>query len=433
MNLLCRTLLALMFVVLASCATDSGADRIAVMDADTAIPYVPYLVESGSATTTIFEDFEAGADKTPLFHFEETYGERPRYANGGAEVVAGVEGGFARYSFAAGFDHMNLIDGWHDSDAAFYFNLPTGATPDGYDGVSLSVRPWGFSTLSIVATQEKHDEKLLFETQHHVNPDEWTQLKIPWSIFETIESGHVIDPHLPVGVEFWIGFVDNYNRFHFREGSEMEARLDVDDIGLYVQKGEDRPELIENFEDEISRTPFSGEIYGASLFTDYSESDEGILKENKLVSDVSIIINRAIGGPTGGYLEVDGELSITGGENVPELTLFLRTSFAKEWPEYEWLVFSVRSIGIVECYVELWDAANDLYATISEPMDTEWMRLRLPLESLKKDLERLGEDADAPVQNHLLFSFYVDELAWAAAVAEGTLHIDVDLDEIVLE
>ena len=74
------------------------------------------------------------------------------------ETIREDNNGFARYTFEAEFDQLDLAAGWADSDAGFYLNLPTGIKPDDFDGISLSVRPHGHSTLSISAKQYHKNE-----------------------------------------------------------------------------------------------------------------------------------------------------------------------------------------------------------------------------------------------------------------------------------
>lgn len=388
----------------------------------------------GIATmTTVFEDFESEISDIPLHRFEDVYGERIIYAEGRVETLKEDNNGFARYTFEAGFDQLDLITGWEDSDAGFYFNLPIGRNPGEYDGISLSVRPHGFSNVTVSAKQYQNDESFLFESYHLLIPEVWNEIKLPWTALEIFQHETALDYNLPVEIELTTLLTENLYLFHFRDSLDLKASLDVDNIGFYTRKQADRPEVVENFEDDITELAFYGEIYGSSYYTDYSESDDGVLRKNELVQDQVFQFQILPDGPAGNYFHAAAELSLTDHRDKPEMSLYIKTGFAENWKDYDTLTLLVKSDSLSYGGLEIYDSVNESYSWADIAVQAGWTRIRIPLDELKQNLKDLGGEAEEPVKNHLTLNLELSESRLLKALRTGTLKMDVAIDEIILE
>ncbi|MBI9098316.1 MAG: hypothetical protein JEY91_07545 [Spirochaetaceae bacterium] len=393
-----------------------------------------FVHTEGSATvTTIIEDFESEISDISLHNFEEAYGERIVYTEGSVNTIRENNNGFARYTFKAEFDQLDLITDWEDSDAVFYFNLPTGINPAAYDGIALSIRPHGYSMVSISAKQYHKNEYYLFESYHLLLPEVWNTIKIPWETLEIFQHEASLDPDSPIEIELATFLNENIYLYHFRNSLDLDASVDVDNIGFFTRKQPGHPEVIENFEDEISEMTFYGEIYGSTNYRDYSESDEGVLKKNELVQDQKLQFQILPDGPAGNYFHAAAELSLIDHEDKPEMSLYIKTAFAKNWKEYDFLTFLIKSESLSSGGLEIYDSVNDSYGWADIGIQAGWTRVRVPLNELKQNLKDLGRGAEEPVKNQLMLYLELSEPQLLKALRAGTLIMDVSIDEIIFE
>lgn len=385
-----------------------------------------YPISQGVSTaTTIFEDFESGISDMTLSHYEEHWGDRITSTNGKTRVQKEDGTSFAEYSFQAVFDTADLLDGWNDSYVDYYFNIGTGQPVTDFDGLSLKVRLENATYLNLAIKQYKGEDSLIFGVPLQLIPGEWHDLKLPFSLFFPYEAGTSMDSSLPVDLELMISFMENRQLFFFTEGTEIAGAVAIDDIGFYKLKSKSANHSIESFEEQISRSSVTAEMYGTGIFTDYSTDDDGLLVRHEGVEDQLISIKRSEDGPAGRFLDISADLTVNEAfPGIYALYPYIRMRTGMSWAGYSTLSFLIRSSHDSDASIEIQDLENDIYHygyfTISE----NWTRIRLPFSSLGIDdaaalssrliliiSMELSPDQMTPEDGRFLFTISIDELA----------------------
>ena len=249
-------------------------------------------IAGASTVTTVYENFDGPVTQVSSGHHEEYWGDRILYASG---KTGSDDNGFGYLDFEAEFDSLDMREEWQDSDLIYYLNYETGQNPAGNDGLSVSIYPEGFSNIILFVMQQENEIQRTFSANITVNPDEWTQLKVPFHALKDESETGPLAGDVPVSIAFAVPFMENYSSFHFREGLYLKGRLRVDNLGLFRFKEDDPPEVIAAFEDEVSRAPGEYMIGGSHLYTDYSLSDDGVLKKNPGVDYQELLLTIEIG------------------------------------------------------------------------------------------------------------------------------------------
>ena len=123
-------------------------------------------------------------------------------------------------------------------------------------------------------------EVITFYRTLSLNDNEWKDWKIPFASFIPDEPGDNLDPNLPVVLEVNVDFEENYLAHKMRSGTDVECAVSLDNVGFFRKKGEEDPRILESFNHDIERLAFNAELYGSSIYADYSTSDQGEIKVN---------------------------------------------------------------------------------------------------------------------------------------------------------
>jgi len=235
---------------------------------------------------TIYENFDGSFASLSPAHYEEYWGERVQYAS----AQTGKSGdGFGYLQFEAGFDSLDILNDWEDSDLNFYYMFSCDWDTANQDGVCFRAFPESFSRITVLVQQTDPDgEILVLAAQISLNPGEWTEMQIPFASFINLSEGGGFNFSKPYSIGFAIPFLDNYTDGWFRGGTSLKGRLRIDDLGLFRLNEPDADGLIEAFEDEVTRAPAILTTGGAFYYTDYSESEDGINRLNEAVESVSL-------------------------------------------------------------------------------------------------------------------------------------------------
>lgn len=123
-------------------------------------------------------------------------------------------------------------------------------------------------------------EVITFYRTLSLNDNELKDWKIPFASFIPDEPGDNLDPNLPVVLEVNVDFEENYLAHKMRSGTDVECAVSLDNVAFFRKKGEEDPRILESFNHDIERLAFNAELYGSSIYTDYSTSDQGEIKVN---------------------------------------------------------------------------------------------------------------------------------------------------------
>jgi hypothetical protein len=386
-----------------------------------------YPISQGISTATaIFEDFESGISDMTLRRNEDHWGDRIVSTNGKVLVRKEAGSSFAEYSFGAVFDSADLLQGWEDSYVDYYFSIGTGQSTSEFDGLSFRVKLENATLLNLAVKQYKGDDTLLFGVPLQLVPGEWHDLKLPFSLFYSYDQGLAIDPALPIDLELMVSFMENRQLLFFKEGTEIAGKAAVDDIGFYTLKSADPDHIIESFEDEITRTSVTAEMYGAGIFMDYSISDDGELARHDGVEDQHLSIERSEEGPVGRYLDITADLRIN--ESFPgiySLYPFVRIHTGKSWADYSTLSFLIRSSHDSDASIEIQDIGNDIYYYGNFAISENWTRIRLPFSSL-------GIEDAAALSSQLIMIISTELSPDHMTLEDDRFHYTISIDELTL-
>jgi hypothetical protein len=416
---------------------EAGSDRVSeVVKIEEQV-----VTRTGVATlTTIFETFDEGRSALQLRKGEDFWGDLIDAASGKVRIEE--EGPFdgspsLAYSMGGRLSSPESLELWQDSYLIYSLDLVTSWQTGSYDGLHLSLMPVGFSFAEIALKQMEGDEEYLFFVPLLLNEAEAADYRIPFYNFYPYDQGTRIDPEKPFTVSIAVPLQENYDRYHFRTGGEIQAELFVDNVGVYETKGEEDAAILETFDDEIMRISFVPELYGASNYTDYRENDEGIWKVTPGVKDYRIELSRTEGGPAGSYLSLLAHLELAEEfrsfiEDEQSLSFIMKVRSGKRWGDFTSLNFFARSETLESVSFEMWDEINEgpyYYAEFG--LSPIWSKITIPFSEIASEE---GSLAEAEPPEFPSISFYVD-VAGALltdALSRGSLDIDLDLDDIIL-
>ena len=397
---------------------------------------------TGTATvTTLFETFDKGAPEIQLSHREEYWGDRVLDAFGTIELHEQGsidDSAYARFAFKDSFDSVDLTQAWEDSDLYFTAIVNTAEKPRGFEGFSLSIKPEAVAGVALV--QERPERNLYFHRTLSLNDNEWKDWKIPFAAFIPDEPGDKLDPNLPVVLEVNVDFEENYLAHKMRSGTDVECAVSLDNVGFFRKKGEEDPRILESFNDDIERLAFNAELYGSSIYTDYSTSDHGEIKVNPGVITQDLFLTKSEGGQSGDYLSVKGRMELT--EKIREfhedeqtVALVIKTVLPRSLEGYGALSFYIRSDLLTEGSLELSHEASERYYGYTFGVSSFWTRVRIPFDHLlgeEDSLEKIGEYPE-----HMMLSLYFElpaqRVERAVSLNEGLLEFELALDDFLLE
>lgn len=429
----------LAFVALAGCAGQPPAPTPTVRE-----------VVGETTVTTVLADFEGGKSAIVLKPLVSVWGKRIKGARADLEFAANAspEGGYAaKFVYAAKYDEPFTPDKrWEDYGIYYNARFELGRPPEGAEGVSLRLKPEGFTLLELYLVQAGPANPRTYYLPLTLADGAWRSLKIPFSAFTPTESAPPFDPARPVALEANVVFEDNWEAFNFRRGNDASAALFADDVGFWRSKQPADPLLLESFDDERDLLPFSVVLYGSSLWVDYTKSDEGEPKLNDGVRAQRLVLERRLGGAEGGCLTLEGRLEIS-----PEikkfhdawqaLTLFFKAPVGRPMagPEFVALTkaraisFSVRSDIVRSGHLEVQDEPNDRFYGASFEFVEGWTRVRIPFERLETEGGTLATAAAVSDRPRLQIAFELPPEAVERAAAKGVLEFVIQLDGFRLE
>lgn len=429
----------LAFAVLAGCAGQPPAPITAVRE-----------IVGQTTVTMVLADFEGGTSSIGLVPLVSAWGKRIKGAKADLEFVANAspKGGWAaKFLYAAAYGEPFTPDKrWEEYGLQYGARFELGRPPEGAEGVSLRLKPEGFTMLELYLVQDGPSGPRTYSLPLTLADGAWRALKLPFSAFTPTESAPPFDPARPMALEATIVFEDNWEAFSFRHGNEAVAALLADEVGFWRSKQPADPLLLESFDDERDLLPFSVVLYGSSLWVDYSKTDKGELKVNEGVRAQRLVLERRPGGAEGGCLTLEGRLEI--GPEITSfhdawqaLTLFFKAPFGRPvaGPEFVALSkaraisFSVRSDIVRSGHLEVQDEPNDRFYGASFEFGEGWTRVRIPFERLETEGGTLAVAAELTDRPRLQLAFELPPEAVERAAARGVLEFVIQLDGFRLE
>ncbi|MCF6334399.1 MAG: CsgG/HfaB family protein [Spirochaetales bacterium] len=392
-------------------------------------------VSGVSTITTVYEDFEGSVTRANPIHFEEFWGERILSASARTGTD---DDGYGFLDFNAEFDNLDMLNGWDDSDLTFYLTYKTDWIPLNQTGLAMDIYPEDFSRITLVLQQADGDNLKTFIAPVTVTPDEWNKFLVPFDSFKDAADLGVLDTEKPVIIGFGVPFLDNYSSFYFRDGLYLEKRLRVDNLGFFKLKESDPPGLIDAFEDEVVRAPALFVIGGSGLYVDYTDSDEGVLKENEGLEWQYIETSVEEDGPAGNFLRLFGELELNEQildyfEDDQSLYVVYRLSTGLDWNSLNNLSLLIRSELFENCYVEIIGNGTDQYYSSSFNLNSSWSSIKVPYSDIITDNGSLDEIPLETEQVWLSLVFTIPEASIEEAVEYGSLDFEINIDQIVLQ
>ena len=394
-------------------------------------------VEIAGVTTvrTIYENYDGSIVSLSPSHYEEFWGERIIFASG---KTGTADEGYGYLQFEAEFDSVDILNDWNDSDLNFYLIYNTDWDAGGQDGVTFSIYPEGFSQLSVFVQQTRADgEQITRMAPMTLNPDEWTRLQIPFNSFMDVSGLGEPDYSKPISIGFAVPYLDNFHAGHFRNDVFLESRLRVDDLGLFKLNEPDPEGLIEAYEDEVARAPGLFRIGGSHIYTDYSESDTGVLKKNEGVESTVLRTTLVEDGPAGRFLRLSGRMEINDAildflNNEQDLYVIFSLFTGIDWEGFESLSMLIRSETFESCYMEIVGTETDQYYSSDFSMNSGWTHISKPFSSIGTDG---GSMADIPLKTdsvRMQYIFAIPRNTIRRALRSGILEFSIDLDQIML-
>jgi hypothetical protein len=295
--------------------------------------------------------------------------------------------------------------------------------------------------VQLTLVQARSGGEQYFSLPLSLNEGEWQELKIPFALFAPGEKGFRLDPAQPLRIALDIPFVENWQDMHFHGSRTASPAVLVDDVGYYRPKSEDPAQVLETFDDEITRIAVERSLYNVSAYRDYSvDPDNGVERKTPGMRAARTRLARSPGGPAGSYASVTAHLEPEGafaalGDGAPAITLIVTVRTAKSWKGYSALAFFARSNLLAQGSLEYGDGENELAFSAGElGLSGVWSRVRIPFDEFSSGettLAGAGRWTASPV-----LTFYFDVPAEAlrqAARAGRQMDFGVDLDNFVLE
>jgi hypothetical protein len=396
-----------------------------------------------ATTTTIVEDFGGGRTEAQLKHAESFDGPAILSAEGKVDVdeKGGPDGSpCAKFSFTGRLSSDELAGKLEGSWLAFTASIRPNSPPRDAAGLSLSIRPAGFSRAQLTLVQTRPGGEQYFSLPLSLNEGEWQDLKLPFPLFAPGEKGFRLDPAQPVRIALDIPFIENWQDMHFHGGRTATPSVLVDNVGFYKPKSEDPAPLLESFDDEIARVAVERSLYNVRAYRDYSsDPDNGVERKTPGIRAARTRLVRSAGGPAGSFASVTAHLEPEGafaalGDKAPTITLIVTVRTAKSWKGYSALAFFARSNLLTQGSLEYGDRENELSFSAGDlGLSGVWSRVRIPFDEFSSEettLAGAGRWTASPV---LTFYFDVPSEALRQAARKGQLDFSVDLDNFMLE
>jgi hypothetical protein len=392
------------------------------------------------AVVTVLEGFDGGPAEVQLSRRIDTWGEHITDTRSSIDIVdAGGGGKAARYSFTAAFDAPFSFPAWKDTGLAFVgmVELPAPSASD--QGLAFSMKPEGFTSAVLYLVQEDANGTRAVQLPVFANDGAWKDWRIPFSAFR---PGNPTDPALdmarPVRFEVYIPWQDNWEAWHFRTGAGADAAFSLDTLGYWRPTVKDDGRTIVGWSDERDLAPFSVYLYGTSLWTDYSASDNGIVRLNAGVTGQKLGIASQSGGPEGDALVLTGRVDLTRGigdfhKAGQVMTVYMGAPISLPLAGGHALSFLVRSDIAPAGHLEIQDQQNDRYYGADFAVISSWTRVRIPYDRILTDKGSLAT-ADKLADRVLLrLSFDLPPGEVERAAAAGVLEFTISLDSLTRE
>lgn len=399
-------------------------------------------VEGPRTVTTLIEDFDQGMPAVPLLYRADHWGDRIKTAKGRFDIVknASPEGGAAaRFDFQATFDKPYSIESdWKGSGVQFVARIELGNPPPGSEGVALRLKPEGVSRLEMYLVQDSLTGTRTYVAPVLANEGAWKEWKVPFRSFSPTDRGPLFDPGRAVSVEIYATLEENWNAHLFRTGSEAKCALVVDDVGFWKSKGEDAPGVVEGFDDERDRMPFSVVLYGSSMWTDYSTSDQGIPMLNEGVKAERLQMRRIQDGQEDGAFTIEGRLELDPAvhrfhEAGQSMVLYVKAPLGRPLTDFHGLTFYARSDLFQGGQIELLDEENETYYEGEFSVSEEWSRALIPFSSLRAGDITLATAKKVTATPKIQLVFELPPKVVEQAAEKGVLEFSISFDRIALE
>ena len=192
------------------------------------------LVEGTATVTTVLEDFDQGKPAVALVPRIDAWGARIGATRSSSGTVPGASpdgGSAARFVFEAAFDSPYAPGpSWEDSGLAFVSRVDLGTPPEASEGLSVRMKPEGFTVLELYLVQGRASKPNVYGLTVFATDGAWKEWKVPFASFRPMESAPPFDPARPVALEVYAPFDGNWNAFSFRKGDGAAGSLLVDEI-----------------------------------------------------------------------------------------------------------------------------------------------------------------------------------------------------------
>lgn len=403
-------------------------------------------IEGKTTITTVLADFDGGEPAIRLEPRIDAWGDRIAKTRSDVSFVpnASPEGGGAvRFLFEAGFDEpFGPFLRWKDSGIAFTARFDLGRPPVGAEGVSLRLKPEGFTLLELYLVQGGPRDPWTYYLPLLVTDGAWRSLKPRFSSFLPAEGAPPFDPVKPVALEAHVVYQDNWEAFNFRGRAAAEAVMLADEVGFWRSRAPVEPLLLESFDDERDLLPVSAVLYGSSLWVDYAKSDEGEVKVNEAVRAQRITVERRPGGAAGSALAIVGRLELTPAiaalhDAGQAMALFVKAPLdgleAAGFSGARAISFSVRSDIVTSGSIEVQDEPNDSFYGASFEFGRDWTRVVIPFDRLETVGGTLADAETLTGLPRLELAFELPPEEVERAAARGVLEFVLQLDEFRLE
>ncbi len=383
----------------------------------------------------------AGCAGGPQYRIDPS-GPRISSTRGAVSTVekATPDGGTAtRFSFEASFDQPYAPgEAWRDSGVSFIARLEPGRPPAGSTGISLPLKPVGFTEMELYLVQEAPEGNRIYYLPLTLNDGQWKRWKIPFAAFLPIDGAPGFDLARPVALEAYIPFAENWNAFHFRgpagaAPTAASCALEAGAVGFWRQSGPDDGTRLATFDDDRDTMPFSAVLYGSSAWTDNSED-----AVNPGVMGQVLVLERRAGGPEGNALVVEGKLVLDPAivqfhEAGQAVTLFLKAPIPRPAGKTRTLSFLVRSELFARGELEVQDEGNDRSYGAAFTVSPQWARVTIAGSQLVAGGGTFAEAEQPGDHLRLQMAFELPPGKVEQAAASGTMDFSVWLDSFSLE
>lgn len=382
-------------------------------------------IQTPNLTLTIVENFDGGTIGISPSTYQGWWGDRLLSVDGRISPAsgAGPDGSTAlAYDYTASFDRSYDPIEFNSTDVMFNLFFALEGVAEDQTGITFDINP---GNASLVTFHVKAQDEATYDWHNVVltlRRNEWTRIALPFELFMPYDEIPAFDPQEPFLVQISVPYGDNASNRAFTHEQEFSGRTMVDNVGYYRRDTALAEETIATLDGTEIRAAIRADLYEASLYVDYTESDEGVAVVTPGVEALQIDVSREAEGVVGHGQRV--EITLTVGPEFQayvdkERTLILSGQIQVALPDGgSELVFSVRSDTIVEGDLSLY--ATGWYDVYSEfPVSGFWNDVVIPL------------DPERPSPAHALidFRFPVPWRLMEKIMQTGELTVDVTFDE----